>query len=215
MSGNTKNIELNKQFVKALDVMESTAKNVFITGKAGTGKSTLLNHFRKNTQKKIAVLAPTGTAAVNIKGQTIHSFFKFKPDVTLASIAIKKKSLDNKKENIYKTLDAIVIDEISMVRADLLDCIDKFLHLNGKETNKPFGGLQIIFIGDLYQLPPIVLRQEKEIFKYHYATPYFFSVHCFEELEMEFIELDKIYRQSDLKFIQLLMSAMMKALSLR
>jgi ATP-dependent DNA helicase PIF1 len=204
VSSNTKNIELNKQFVKALDLMESTAKNVFITGKAGTGKSTLLNHFRKNTQKKIAVLAPTGTAAVNIKGQTIHSFFKFRPDVTLASIGIKKKSPDNKKENIYKTLDAIVIDEISMVRADLLDCIDKFLRLNGKEINKPFGGLQIIFIGDLYQLPPIVLRQEKEIFKSHYATPYFFSAHCFEGLEMDFIELDKIYRQSDLKFIQLL-----------
>ena len=139
MSGNTKNIELNKQFVKALDLMESTAKNVFITGKAGTGKSTLLNYFRQNTQKKIAVLAPTGTAAVNIKGQTIHSFFKFRPGVTLESIRAKKKDLDNKKENIYKTLDAIVIDEISMVRADLLDCIDKFLRLNGgqwKNTQK-------------------------------------------------------------------------------
>ena len=99
MLNNAKNIELNEQFIKALDYMESSTKNIFITGKAGTGKSTLLNYFRKNTQKKIAVLAPTGTAAVNIKGQTIHSFFKFRPDVTLASIKAKG---NNKKDNIQK-----------------------------------------------------------------------------------------------------------------
>jgi ATP-dependent DNA helicase PIF1 len=201
---NTKNIELNEQFVKSLNFMESNTKNVFITGKAGTGKSTLLTYFRKNTQKKVAVLAPTGTAAVNIKGQTIHSFFGFKPDVTLESIKTRRKDLGNKKEDIYRTLDAIIIDEISMVRADLLDCIDKFLRLNGKKIDKPFGGLQIIFIGDLYQLPPVVPSKEKLIFKSYYSTPYFFSAHCFEGLEMEFIELGKIYRQSDLKFIQLL-----------
>lgn len=203
MLSNTRNIELNEQFVKSLNFMESNTRNVFITGKAGTGKSTLLTHFRKNTQKKIAVLAPTGTAAVNIKGQTIHSFFGFKPDVTLESIK-RRKDLGNKKEDIYRTLDAIIIDEISMVRADLLDCIDKFLRLNGKKIDKPFGGLQIIFIGDLYQLPPVVPSKEKLIFNSYYSTPYFFSAHCFEGLEMEFIELDKIYRQSDLKFIQLL-----------
>ncbi|WP_341759237.1 AAA family ATPase [Candidatus Tisiphia endosymbiont of Ptychoptera albimana] len=133
MLSNTKNIELNEQFVKSLNFMESNTKNVFITGKAGTGKSTLLTYFRKNTQKKVAVLAPTGTAAVNIKGQTIHSFFGFKPDVTLESITTRRKDLGNKKEDIYRTLDAIIIDEISMVRADLLDCIDKFLRLNGKK----------------------------------------------------------------------------------
>ncbi|WP_243018460.1 MULTISPECIES: AAA family ATPase [Candidatus Cardinium] len=149
------NIELNEQFIKALDLMESGEKNVFITGKTGTGKSTLLKHFRENTQKKIAVLAPTGTAAVNIKGQTLHSFFGLKPDVTLEAIKTIKEN--KHKENIYKKLDAIIIDEISMVRADLLDCIDKFLRLNGKNENKPFGGVQVIIcIGDLYQLPPVV-----------------------------------------------------------
>ena len=164
MLSNTKNIELNEQFVKSLNFMESNTKNVFITGKAGTGKSTLLTYFRRNTQKKVAVLAPTGTAAVNIKGQTIHSFFGFKPDVTLESIKTRRKDLGNKKEDIYRTLDAIIIDEISMVRADLLDCIDKFLRLNGKKIDKPFGGLQIIFIGDLYQLPPVVPSKEKLLF---------------------------------------------------
>ncbi|WP_419241451.1 AAA family ATPase [Cardinium endosymbiont of Nabis limbatus] len=196
------NIELNEQFIKALGLMESSAKNVFITGKAGTGKSTLLKFFRENTQKTIAVLAPTGTAAVNIKGQTIHSFFGFKPDVTLESIKAIKES--KKKENIYKKLDAIIIDEISMVRADLLDCIDKFLCLNGKKETKPFGGVQVMCIGDLYQLPPVIQNREKQIFTSHYPTPYFFSAHCFKSLDLEFIELDKIYRQSDTKFIQLL-----------
>ncbi|MEF2233225.1 MAG: AAA family ATPase, partial [Candidatus Cardinium sp.] len=196
------NIELNEQFIKALNLMESSAKNIFITGKAGTGKSTLLKHFRENTQKKIAVLAPTGTAAVNIKGQTIHSFFGFKPDVTLEAIQTTKKS--KKKENIYKNIDAIIIDEISMVRADLLDCIDGFLRLNGKQESEPFGGIQIICIGDLYQLPPVVQSKEKAIFQSHYPTPYFFSAHCFKSLDLELIELDKIYRQSDTKFIQLL-----------
>ncbi|WP_306668681.1 AAA family ATPase [Candidatus Cardinium sp. cByotN1] len=196
------NIELNEQFIKALDLMKSGEKNVFITGKAGTGKSSLLKHFRENTQKKIAVLAPTGTAAVNIKGQTLHSFFGLKPDVTLAAIKTIKENKN--KENIYKKLDAIIIDEISMVRADLLDCIDKFLRLNGKNENKPFGGVQVICIGDLYQLPPVVPSKEKQIFQSHYPTPYFFSAHCFKSLNLEFIELDKIYRQRDTTFIELL-----------
>jgi len=180
--------------------MELGSKNLFITGKAGTGKSTLLNHFRQHTSKKLAILAPTGAAAVNIKGQTIHSFFGFKPDVTPKSI----KVVTAKKRAIYKALDAIVIDEVSMVRADLFDCVDKFLRLNGKDSNKPFGGLQVILIGDLYQLPPVVSSQEREIFISHYTSAYFFGAHSFVELLVELIELDKIYRQSDPKFISLL-----------
>ena len=173
--------------------MENTHQNVFITGRAGTGKSTLLNYFRRQTKKKIAVLAPTGIAAINVQGQTIHSFFKFKPNVTLQSI--KKNNPDDKK-NIYKKLEAIVIDEISMLRADVLDCMDRFLRLNGKTAEEPFGGLQIIFIGDLYQLPPVVTSQEKEIFLSQYKSPYFFSAKSFENFKMEFIELEKIYRQN-------------------
>ena len=198
---NTSAIDFNPQFQRALDFMEKTRKNVFITGRAGTGKSTLLNYFCGHTYKKAVVLAPTGVAAVNVGGQTIHSFFGFKPDVTPSSI--RKKILDEKK-NLYKKLETIVIDEISMVRADLLDCVDKFLHLNGPDAKLPFGGVQMIFIGDLYQLPPVVTGQEREIFKSHYATPYFFGAKVFNELDMEFVELEKIYRQKDDEFIRLL-----------
>ena len=117
--------------------------------------------------------------------------------------AIRKKFRDEKK-NIYRKLKTIVIDEISMVRADLLDCVDKFLRLNGPDDKLPFGGVQMIFIGDLYQLPPVVTGQEREIFRSHYATPYFFSAKVFAGLDMEFIELEKIYRQKDDEFIRLL-----------
>ena len=197
-----KNIEINDKFKESLGLMESTSKNIFITGKAGTGKSTLLNYFRSLTDKKLAVLAPTGVAAINIDGQTIHSFFRFKPDVNLSSI---KKYKDSGGE-IYRRIETIVIDEISMVRADLLDCIDKFLRINGKDSGKPFGGVQMIFFGDLYQLPPVVRSEEKEIFKSHYKSQYFFDAKVFDSLEMEFIELEKIYRQKDEKFIRILNS---------
>ena len=194
-------IDFNPQFQRALDLMEKTHRNAFITGRAGTGKSTLLNYFCEHTDKKAVVLAPTGVAAINVGGQTIHSFFGFKPDVTLR--AIRKKFRDEKK-NIYRKLETIVIDEISMVRADLLDCVDKFLRLNGPDEKLPFGGVQMIFIGDLYQLPPVVTGHEREIFREHYTTPYFFSAEVFAGLDMEFIELEKIYRQSDDEFIRLL-----------
>ncbi len=193
-------IEINEKFKEALVVMEHTSKNVFITGKAGTGKSTLLNHFKQTTKKEIVVLAPTGVAALNIDGQTIHSFFSFAPDITLNSV--KKHSGTWAK--MYKIIETIIIDEISMVRADLLDCVDKFLRLNGKNPDKPFGGVQMVFIGDLYQLPPVVTGKEKEIFRDHYKSPYFFDSKIFEHLDMQFIELEKIYRQKDKKFIQLL-----------
>lgn len=198
----TTHIDFNEHFKKALYLMEDTHKNIFVTGRAGTGKSTLLTYFREHTKKQVAVLAPTGVAAVNVRGQTIHSFFKFKPNITLGLVR-KKFSQDNEK-NIYAKLDAIVIDEISMVRADLLDCVDKFLRLNGPRGNRPFGGIQMIFIGDLYQLSPVVTSNEREIFKTHYKTPYFFGAHAFEKLEMEMIELETIYRQKDDAFIRLL-----------
>ncbi|PMQ00870.1 MAG: AAA family ATPase [Dictyoglomus sp. NZ13-RE01] len=193
-------IEFNEQFKKALDLMENTNKNVFITGKAGTGKSTLLNYFRSITKKNIVVLAPTGVSALNVNGETIHSFFGFKPNVTLQSI----RKLKDKEAKIYKEIDTIVIDEISMVRADLLDCVDYFLRLNGKSKSKPFGGIQMIFIGDLYQLPPVVTSKEKELFTKRYKSQYFFDSDVFKDLPVEFIELEKVYRQRDEKFINLL-----------
>lgn len=198
----TKNIELNEQFRKALDVMENSSRNVFVTGRAGTGKSTLLEYFRGVTKKKIAVLAPTGVAALNVNGQTIHSFFRFGTDI----IPEKVKKYRGPDRELYKKIETIVIDEISMVRADLLDCVDKFMRLNGRDGGEAFGGAQMVFIGDLYQLPPVVTGKEKEAFRVHYGSQYFFDAKAFHGLDMEFIELEKIYRQSDANFIGLLNS---------
>ncbi|MFH1075017.1 MAG: AAA family ATPase [Candidatus Firestonebacteria bacterium] len=193
-------IELNEGFVKAFSACEETSKHVFITGKAGTGKSTFLQYFKQNTKKKIAVVAPTGVAALNVNGETIHSFFGFLPDITLEKVKASKK----KNKQLFKIIDAIVIDEVSMVRADLMDCIDKFLRINGKKKKIPFGGIQMIFIGDLYQLSPVVTSKEKEMFRTVYKSPYFFSSEVFKDLEMVFIEFEKIYRQSEEGFIRLL-----------
>ena len=144
MTKKTKPVEIdfNPEFQSAFFLMEETDKNIFITGRAGTGKSTLLNYFHNNTGKNAVILAPTGVAAVNVGGQTIHSFFHFKPNVTLAAIK-KKRATGKEKTSIYKKLKTIVIDEVSMVRADLLDCVDKFLRLNGPNSKRPFGGVQI------------------------------------------------------------------------
>jgi ATP-dependent DNA helicase PIF1 len=193
-------IDLNEEFRKAMDILENSDHNIFITGKAGTGKSTLLEYFRSVTLKNAAILAPTGVAALNIKGQTIHSFFRFKPDITPESV----KQLGHYAARQYKSIDIIVIDEISMVRADLLDCVDQFMRFNGKDQTKPFGGAQMAFIGDLYQLPPVVPKGEEEIFKGHYKSQYFFDSHSFKHLNFDFVELKKHYRQSDDRFIELL-----------
>ncbi len=149
--------------------MENDQGSLFITGRAGTGKSTLLQYFKKNTLKNIVVLAPTGVAAVNIGGATIHSFFGFKPDITLEKAwSVGKKT---KKPDLYKSLDAIVIDEISMVRADLLDCIDAFMR-RVCLSMAPFGGKRLIMFGDLYQLPPVVTRDDRDIFASRYSSAF-------------------------------------------
>ena len=134
--------------------MEQSLQPVFITGKAGTGKSTLLAYFCDHARNKPVVLAPTGVAALNVKGQTIHRFFQFSIDVTCEKIRAKKRKPRNPK--LYKQLKRIIIDEVSMLRADLLDCIDTFLRLYGPDATQVFGGVHVVFVGDLYQLPPVV-----------------------------------------------------------
>ena len=202
--------DLNKDFKEAINLINNTSENVFITGKAGTGKSTLLAYLQKHTKKNQVVLAPTGVAALNVGGQTIHRFFGFYIDVTIEKII--NRSIRPKEPKLYKTIDLIIIDEISMLRADLLDCIDAFLRIYGPKSSKkpnsknsqPFGGIQMIFVGDLYQLPPVVTKNQKEIFEKHYATPYFFSAKAMEHEKFSTLELNKVYRQKDNEFVDLL-----------
>lgn len=190
--------EITEKIQYAIDLIKNSDKNIFITGRAGTGKSTLLEYLRDNIKKNLVVLAPTGVAALNVKGQTIHSFFGFKPNITIEKI---KKGKNTK---VYQNLELIIIDEISMVRADLLDCVDKFLRLS-RNNEKPFGGIQMVFVGDLYQLPPVVTYEDKKILDYFlYKTPYFFSAYVMSQIDLAVIELKKIYRQKDNDFINLL-----------
>ncbi len=199
---NLNELDFNDEFAAAFEDLENTSRHLFITGKAGTGKSTLLQYFRLKTQKNIAVLAPTGVSAINIKGQTIHSFFQFRPDIT--PDAVSDMPVRKQKRQMYAKLEAVVIDEISMVRADLLDCIDRILRLHGPHYDRPFGGVQMIFFGDLFQLPPVVSRDQQGIFEGIYKTPYFFSANVFPTLDMKILQLSKIYRQKDEQFIRLL-----------
>jgi hypothetical protein len=199
---NFSELDFNEEFASAFEALENTGQHMYVTGKAGTGKSTLLQYFRQKTSKNVAVLAPTGVAAINIKGQTIHSFFGFKPDVTPESVG--NMPVRKRKRKMYRELDAVIIDEVSMVRADLMDCVDIFLRLYGPDEGRPFGGIQMIFFGDLFQLPPVVGRGEEDIFKTHYLTPYFFSSRVFESLDFKILQLKKIYRQKDEHFIRLL-----------
>lgn len=193
-------LELNADFQYALDRMEHSRDLLFVTGRAGTGKSTLLQLFRNTTHKKVVVLAPTGVAALNVKGQTIHSFFGFPPRLLDPRKDIKKR----RYRKMYEKLDAVVIDEISMVRADMLDNIDYFLRIN-RDDNRPFGGVQMIFFGDLFQLPPVVSSEaEKHLFKTTYGSPYFFSSRILQQVSMEMIELNKVYRQENRQFLRLL-----------
>ncbi len=185
--------------------MEFTSDSIFLTGRAGTGKSTLLNYFRKNTVKKYVVLAPTGLASLHVGGSTIHSFFGFplRP-LMKRDPEIIKWSKGHPRLRILKKMDTLIIDEVSMVRVDLMDAIDYAMRLN-LENDLPFGGKQVIFIGDVFQLSPVVNSQD---FQYSddavYSDPYFFSADSFRSCRPAIIELTKIYRQQDEDFIYLL-----------
>ena len=200
--------EFSLEAKHAIELVKNPNKNVFITGKAGTGKSTLLEHMRMTADKKMIVLAPTGVAAINVRGETIHSFFKLKPGFELDEATNMR--IDDKKRKMYGSIKAILIDEISMVRADLLDAIDIFLR-RARISEEPFGGVQMIFFGDLFQLPPVITSVDKQRFYAEYESPYFFSANVFrsrnlltEPFRMERIELDEVYRQTDEDFINVL-----------
>ncbi|WP_293571148.1 PIF1 family ATP-dependent DNA helicase [Phaeodactylibacter sp.] len=202
-------LELSGDFKAALQMIENEGRNVFITGRAGTGKSTLLQLFRNTTRKKTVVLAPTGIAALNVGGQTIHSFFGFPPK-PLSRQDLKKR----RNRRLYTNLEVLVIDEISMVRADMLDNIDWFLRIN-REVPAPFGGLQVVFFGDMFQLPPVVANDiEAMRFQLEYDSPYFFSAHLFQDQTffLEMMELNKVYRQENRNFLRLLESVRLNRL---
>jgi ATP-dependent exoDNAse (exonuclease V) alpha subunit len=192
-------IALTPEFSGILDQLEYTSDHLFVTGRAGTGKSTLLQVFRSTTKKRVVVLAPTGIAALNVRGQTIHSFFGFPPRL------LNKNEIEKRKNfKIFQNLDMIIIDEISMVRADMIDNIDWFLRVN-RGINQAFGGVQMIFFGDLFQLPPVVATPfEKQYFQTTYETPYFFSAHIMQDITFKMVELNQIFRQEERSFINLL-----------
>ena len=192
--------QMTAEFAHALDLMENGKQHMFITGKAGTGKSTLLHYFKLNTKKKVVVVAPTGIAAINVGGSTIHSFFRLPPRLITKDDVKQIRS----KRDLFRSLDAVVIDEVSMVRADLMDAVDESLRLNCKNPNEPFGGVQMILIGDLYQLPPIVDSALKDYFDDNFDSPFFFSSKVFEQVEIMKLELNRVFRQTDQEFIQLL-----------
>jgi ATP-dependent exoDNAse (exonuclease V) alpha subunit len=193
------NLDMNAEFKSAFDLMEYTKECLFITGKAGTGKSTLLKYFKAHTGKKIIVLAPTGVAAVNVGGQTVHSFFKLPPRI------VQKDDIKRLRDRgLIENLDMVIIDEVSMVRSDLMDGIDYALRLNRGKTKTPFGGVQMVFFGDLFQLSPVVENEAKELLEERYPSPYFFSAKVFNDCHIRAIELSTIYRQKDDSFMELL-----------
>jgi hypothetical protein len=196
----------NPQLELAFDYVSSTNKNIFLTGRAGTGKTTFLNQLKEHPAKRMVVVAPTGVAAINAGGMTIHSFFQlpFGPFLPGSTREINNKRKFNRdKIRLIQSLDLLVIDEISMVRADLLDGIDDVLR-RYKNRFRPFGGVQLLMIGDLHQLPPVVKEDEWEMLRPHYPTPYFFSSQALRQAQPVTIELKHIFRQSDSAFIDLL-----------
>jgi len=206
------NFTNNPQLQLALEFVENTGKNIFLTGKAGTGKTTFLRYIQKNSHKRSVVVAPTGVAAINAGGVTIHSFFQlpFGPllpeDDSLQQNMVREKNfmkVSKEKINIIRSLDLLIIDEVSMVRADLLDGIDRVLK-RYRDRNKPFGGLQLLLIGDLQQLPPVVKEEERELLGKYYTTFFFFGSQALRQTNYISIELKHIYRQTDNHFISLL-----------
>lgn len=201
----------NPELQQALQIIQYTRRSLFLTGKAGTGKSTFLRHICANTKKKHVILAPTGIAAINAGGSTLHSFFKLPfhpllPDDERYSIRNLRSTLKytSEKRKIIREVELIVIDEISMVRADIIDFIDKVLRVYSRNMREPFGGKQLLLVGDIYQLEPVVKEDERRMLHPYYPTSFFFGARVWREMRLVSIELHKVYRQNDPAFISIL-----------
>lgn len=201
----------NDEFQHALQILQFTRRSLFLTGKAGTGKSTFLKYIASHIKKKNVILAPTGIAAINAGGSTLHSFFKipFHPllpnDVQYSPRNIRKTlKYNSEKIKIIRELELIIIDEISMVRADIIDFIDKVLRVYSHNMREPFGGKQLLLVGDIYQLEPVVTEDDRQLLHTAYASPFFFNAKVFSVMQLVSIELKKVYRQNDSTFIHIL-----------
>jgi len=186
-----------------------TNRSVFLTGKAGTGKTTFLRNIKMATKKQMAIVAPTGVAAINAGGTTMHSFFQlpfnpFLPTPEGRKNLIEKMKMQGNRRKVLQELELLVIDEISMVRADVLDAVDTILRHVRYRNNEPFGGVQVIFIGDMFQLSPVASDEEWRMLSQFYNSPYFFHSQVILKQQPVYIELDKIFRQTNVDFIQLL-----------
>ena len=196
----------NNELKAAWEFVENTCKSVFLTGKAGTGKTTFLREVVESSSKRVVVVAPTGIAAINAGGVTIHSFFQLPLHPFIPGIKVESKfAFSKEKRSIIRTIDVLVIDEISMVRSDLLDAVDSVLR-RFRDRSKPFGGVQLLMIGDLQQLTPVVTDEEAQLLSNYYTTPYFFGSHALGKTDYVTIELKHIYRQQDQRFIDILNS---------
>ena len=201
----------NKELQQALQVLQFTRHSLFLTGKAGTGKSTFLRYIASHTRKKHIVLAPTGIAAINAGGVTLHSFFKLPfhpllPNDVQYSVRNLRKTLkyNSEKIKILRELELIIIDEISMVRADVIDFIDKVLRVYSQNMREPFGGKQLLLVGDIFQLEPVVKEDDRQLLQPFYPSSFFFDAKVFRLVQPVAIELKTIYRQTDPTFIHLL-----------
>ena len=197
-------MEQNNELLTAWDFVENTGHSIFLTGKAGTGKTTFLKKIVEQSRKRPIVVAPTGVAAINAGGVTIHSFFQlpFSPYVPGAKVE-SKFDFSREKRKIIASIDLLIIDEISMVRADLLDAIDAVLR-RFRDHMLPFGGVQLLMIGDLAQLTPVVTPEDERMLKPYYDTPYFFGSKALQQIDYVTIQLNHVYRQQDASFINLL-----------
>ena len=201
----------NQEWQQALQIIQYTRRSLFLTGKAGTGKSTFLRYVAQHTKKKYVILAPTGIAAINAGGQTLHSFFKLPfhpllPNDSRYSPRNIRKTLkySGVTLKLLRELELIIIDEISMVRADIIDFIDKVLRIYCRNMREPFGGKQLLLVGDIFQLEPVIKEDEWRLMQPFYASAYFFSAKVWQQMQLVSIELRKVYRQNDAQFIGLL-----------